>query len=75
LILLKPFDSGLGMNMSKAAATLAVWIYQIHAAGGASGSITMVLVFVGCFCCCGWTRDVTSSSYVKNDTKITLRLG
>jgi hypothetical protein len=30
-------------------------------------------VFVGCLCSCGWTRDVTSSSYVKNDTKITLR--
>jgi hypothetical protein len=30
-------------------------------------------VFVGCLCCCGWTRDITSSLYVKNGTKITLR--
>jgi hypothetical protein len=34
-----------------------------------------VVVFVGCLCCCGWTRDVTSSSYVKNGTKITLQRG
>jgi hypothetical protein len=53
----------------------AAWIHQIHAAGGPSGSITMVVVFVGCLCCCGWTRDVTSSLYVKNGTKISLRLG
>jgi hypothetical protein len=33
------------------------------------------VVFVGCLCCCGWTCDVTSSLYVKNGTKITLRLG
>ncbi len=56
-------------------ATRTVWIHWIHAAGGANGSITMVVVFVGCLCYCGWTRDVTSSSYVKNGTKITLRLG
>jgi hypothetical protein len=53
----------------------AAWIHQIHAAGGASGSITMVVVFVGCLRCCGWTCDVTSSLYVKNGIKITLRLG
>jgi hypothetical protein len=51
----------------------AVWIHQIHAVGGASGSITVVVVFVGCLCCCGMTHDVTSSSYVKNGTKITLK--
>jgi hypothetical protein len=27
----------------------AAWIHQIHAAGGASGSITMVMVFVRSF--------------------------
>jgi hypothetical protein len=30
----------------------AVWIHQIHTTGGVSGSITMVVVFVGCLCCC-----------------------
>jgi hypothetical protein len=49
--------------------------HQIHAAEGASGSITMVVVFVGCLCCCGWTRDVTRPLYVKIGTKITLRRG
>jgi hypothetical protein len=34
-------------------------------AGGASGSTTMVVVFVGCLCCCGLTHDITSSLYVK----------
>ncbi len=34
----------------------------------------MVLVFVGCLCCCGWTRDVTSSLYVKNGTKNNLKM-
>ncbi len=43
----------------------AAWNHQIHTAGGASGSIIMVVVFVGCLCCCGWTHDVTSSSYIK----------
>jgi hypothetical protein len=32
----------------------------------------MVVVFVGCLCCCGLTCDVTSSLYVKYGTKITL---
>jgi hypothetical protein len=30
-----------------------VWIHQIHVAGGASGSATMVVVFVPVFVCCG----------------------
>jgi hypothetical protein len=59
--------------MRKAARHSGVWIHRIPTAGGASGSITMVVVFVGCLCCCGLTRDVMSSSYVKNGTKITLR--
>ncbi len=50
------------------------WIHRIHTAGGASSSITMVVVFVGCLCSCGWTRDVTSSSYVKNGTKNNLKM-
>jgi hypothetical protein len=29
----------------------------------------MVVVFVGCLCCCGLTCNVTSSVYVKNGTK------
>ncbi len=51
--------------------TWTVWIHRTHTTGGASSSITMVVVFVGCLCCCGLTRDFTSSSYVKNGTKIT----
>jgi hypothetical protein len=50
-----------------------VWIHQFHTAAGASSSITMMVVFVGCLFCCGWTHDVASSSYEKNGTKITLR--
>jgi hypothetical protein len=60
--------------MRKAARqTWAAWIHRLHTAGGARGSITMVVMVVVCLCCCGWTCDVTSSSYVKNGTKITLR--
>jgi hypothetical protein len=51
----------------------AAWNHQIHAAGEASGSTTMVVMFVVCLCCYGWTRDVTSSTHVKNGTKITLK--
>ncbi len=70
-----PLTAALKQTWARPPATRTVWIHWIHAAGGASGSITMVVVFDGCLCCCGWTRDVTSSSYVKKGTKITLRLG
>jgi hypothetical protein len=43
----------------------AAWYDQIHATGGVSGAITMVVVFVGCLYCCGLTRDVSSLLYVK----------
>ncbi len=73
---LNPLTAALKNECARPPATPTVWIHQIHAAGGASGSITMVVVFVGCLCCCGWTRDVTSSSYVKkwykNDLKMRL---
>jgi hypothetical protein len=62
-------------NQTRPPAPWAAWYHQIQAAGGASSAITMVVVFVGCLCCCGLTRDVTRSSYVKNGTKITLRRG
>ncbi len=51
------------------------WIHQIHTAAEKGGSTTMVAVFIGLVVCCGWTRDITSSSYAKNGTKITLRWG
>ena len=51
----------------------AAWIHQIHAAGGTAGSTTMAAVFIGLVVCCGWSRDVTGSLFVKNCTKITLR--
>jgi hypothetical protein len=37
----------------------AAWVHQIHAAGGVSGSITMVMVFVMLFVLFVWflTRD------------------
>jgi hypothetical protein len=34
----------------------------------------MVVVFVGCLCCCGLTRDITSSSYVKKWYKNNLKM-
>ncbi len=70
-----PSTAALGQTCARLPATRMVWINWIHAAGGANGSITMVVVFVGCLCSCGWTCDVTSSLYVKNGTKITLRWG
>jgi hypothetical protein len=51
----------------------AAWIHQIHSAGGTGGSTNMVMVFIGLVVSCGWPCDVTSSLYVKNGTKITLR--
>ncbi len=74
-ILLNPLTAASKNECARLPATRAEWYHWIHAAGGASGSITMVVVFVGCLCCCGWTRDITRPSYVKNCTKITLRRG
>jgi hypothetical protein len=74
LILPKPFNGGFKTNMHKAARHSNGMVSLIQAAGGVSGSITMVVVFVGCFlCCCGWTCDVTRPSYVKIGTEITFR--
>jgi hypothetical protein len=74
-IQLNCFNGGLGTNMRKAWLPIpqAAWIHQIHAAGGMGGSTTMALVFIGLVMCCGWSHDNTSSSYVKNGTKITSR--
>ncbi len=68
-----PLTLALKQTWARSPTPQTVWIHWIHATGGVSGSITMVVVFVGCLCCCGWTRDVTSSSYVKRYERITLR--
>jgi hypothetical protein len=65
LNLTKPFNSGLGKWMHNTTRNSDGVDPRIHAAGEASSSITMVVVFVGCLCWCGLTRDVTSSLYVK----------
>ena len=41
--------------------------------GMASGSPAIVTVFV--VVCCGWSRDITRSLYVKIGTKLTFRKG
>jgi hypothetical protein len=69
LILPIPSTAALERTCARPPATWTAWIHQIHTTEGASGSITMVVVFVGCLCCCGLTCDVTSSLYVKNGTK------
>jgi hypothetical protein len=48
--------------------------YRTHANGGASSSATMVAVFVAVLMCCGCSRDVTRSSYVKIGAKIAFSL-
>jgi hypothetical protein len=70
-----PLTAASEKTCARPPAPRAAWYHRIHAAGGASSAITMVVVFVGCLCCCGLTRDVTSSSNVKNGTKITIRRG
>ncbi len=64
-IYLNPLTAALYNVCTRPPATRTAQIHQIHTAGGASSSITMVVVFVGCLCCCGLTCDVTSSLYVK----------
>ena len=44
--------------MQKAARPSRAWIHQIHAAGGASGSTTMVMLFVMMFVLFVWSRLV-----------------
>jgi hypothetical protein len=52
LFILNRFNGSIGTKMHKAAhpSGQAAWIHQIHTAGGASSSITMVMVFVCCLC-------------------------
>ena len=49
------------MNIAKPPTPQAAWIHQIHAAGGASGSNTMVMLFVMLFVIFVWflTRDLS----------------
>jgi hypothetical protein len=67
MILLKLVDCGVEKICGRPSAPPAAWIHQIHAAGGASGAITMVMVFVRSLCfLCGF-RLVTyqlDSSYL-----------
>ncbi len=70
-----PSTAALERTCARLPTTQTVWIHRTQVAGGVSGSITMVVVFVGCLCCCGRTHDITSSSYVKFGIKITLRWG
>jgi hypothetical protein len=65
--------AALEQTCTRLATPQGVWIHQIHAARGTGSSTTMVVVFIGLVVCCGWSGDVTSSLYVKNGTKITLR--
>ncbi len=44
--LFKSFNIGFGKNQGRPPTPRVVWVHQIHAAGGASGSTTMVMVFV-----------------------------
>jgi hypothetical protein len=68
-----PLTAALERTCARPPAPWVAWYNQIHAAGGASGSITMVVVFVGCLCCCGLTHDITRPSYVKIGIKITFK--
>ncbi len=61
----KPLMEASNNICARPPSTWVAWIHRIHAARGASFSITMVVVFVVCLCRCGLTCDVTSSSYVK----------
>lgn len=44
--LVKPRNGGIRKISGRLPAPLAAWIHQIHAVGGASGSTTIVMVFV-----------------------------
>jgi hypothetical protein len=46
---LNRFDSGIGKICRRPPTPWEAWIHQIHAAGGASGSNTMVMLFVMLF--------------------------
>jgi hypothetical protein len=47
--LVKPRDDGIEKTCDRPPVPPAAWIHQIHATGGASGSTTMVMVFVVLF--------------------------
>ena len=49
--LFKSFDGGLGQYMRNATRP------RIYSAGVASGSTTMVVMFVFCLCCCEWYKN------------------
>ncbi len=68
-----PLTAASERTCARLPATWRVWIHWIHTAGGVSGSITIVVVFVGCLCCCGWTLDVTSLAGNVGDMSATCR--
>jgi hypothetical protein len=55
--------AALGRTCTRPPTPQAAWIHQIHAAGGASGSTTMVMVFVCCLCKCAALSGRRHSSY------------
>jgi hypothetical protein len=68
--LLQSFHSSLRKICARPPTPPAVWHHQIHAAGGVSGSITMVMVFVRSFVLFVWCHNLL---YVDEYHQITLR--
>ena len=54
--------------LDRSSAHSIMWMHQLYVAGGASGSATMVAVFVLVLVCCGFA-SLVSSLYVENGTK------
>jgi len=55
LILLNRFDGSVVFFFGRPPIPLAAWIYQLHAAGGAIGSTTMVMVLIMLFLFFVWS--------------------
>jgi hypothetical protein len=47
-----------------------VWIHQIHAAGGASSSTTMVVMFLVCLFCVLWSLLVVCKKVLEHNVKV-----
>ncbi len=71
-----PLTAALEWTCARPPANWTVWIHWIHVAGGASGSITMVVVFNGCLCCLwmdlGCHKLIVCKKWYKDNLKMRL---
>jgi len=73
--LLKPHNNSFRKYATRLPIPWAVWIHQIHTAGGVGGLATIVVVFVVCSCCVLQSHLVSSLAVHKKVPKDNPKVG